>query len=44
MVAHQYRATAIERHLNKANLALGSAREELDRTRRELQDLRRERS
>ncbi|HYH60785.1 MAG TPA: glycosyltransferase [Solirubrobacterales bacterium] len=40
MVSHQYRATAIGRHLTKANLALGSTREELDAARRELIELR----
>jgi len=40
MVAHQYRATAIGRHLTKANEALGSTRIELDAARREVLDLR----
>ena len=40
MVGHQYRSAALSRHLNKANLALGEAREELDRLRRELAEAR----
>ena len=40
MVGHQYRSMALSRHLNKANLALGEAREELERARRELAEAR----
>jgi len=40
MVSHQYRATAINRHLTKANTALTSTREELAAAQREVLELR----
>ena len=40
MVAHQYRATAINRHLTKANNALSSTRDELASAQREVLELR----
>ena len=40
MVSHQYRATAVNRHLTKANTALGSTREDLAAAQREVLALR----
>ncbi|MDQ2676740.1 MAG: glycosyltransferase family 2 protein [Actinomycetota bacterium] len=40
MVSHQYRASAVNRHLTKANTALGSTREDLAAAQREVLELR----